>query len=65
MNAESEMQNAEVVREFFNQWALYRKVVDANYLFHLEAMASLSEWLDGRVLRSFLAPLNPSRAIRW
>jgi len=54
MNAESEMQNAEVVREFFNQWALYRKVVDANYLFHREAMASLSAWLDGRVVRSFL-----------
>lgn len=54
MNAEIEVQNAEVVREFFDKWALYRKVAEANYLFHREAMASFSEWLDRRTVRSFL-----------
>ncbi len=34
------------VREFFDQWAFYRKIVDQNYLFHREAMEALGQWMD-------------------
>jgi len=40
--------DAEAVREFFNQWALYRKIVDQNYLFHREAGEALRLFLDKR-----------------
>jgi SAM-dependent methyltransferase len=51
---EPEKQDAAAVREFFDQWALYRKVVDHDYLFHGEAMKALSRWLAGRRMETFL-----------
>jgi len=39
--------DADAVKEFFDQWALYRKIVDWNYLFHREASEALSRFLDG------------------
>lgn len=42
------------MREFFDQWALYRKVVDHDYLFHSGAMQALSRWLAGRKVETFL-----------
>jgi len=41
-------QDVEAVREFFNQWAFYRRIVDLNYLSHAEAMPALRGWLAGR-----------------
>lgn len=40
--------DAEVVREFFDGWSLYRKIVDLNYLFHREAKEAFTRWLDRR-----------------
>lgn len=34
------------VREFFNQWDIYQKVVRCNYLHHVEAYAALAEALS-------------------
>jgi len=34
------------VREFFNGWALYRRIVDNDYLCHRSAKHALAEWLD-------------------
>lgn len=51
-----ESENSEAVREFFDQWALYRKVVAEDYLFHRETMAALGAWMDSRAraVKSFL-----------
>jgi SAM-dependent methyltransferase len=34
------------VREFFNGWALYRRIVDNNYLCHRSVREAFGEWLD-------------------
>jgi SAM-dependent methyltransferase len=39
--------NAEAVRDFFNGWSLYRRIVDHDYLCHRSAREALSAWLDG------------------
>lgn len=39
-------EDAEGVREFFNRWHLYKKVVSYNYLHHREAYAALAGALD-------------------
>ena len=33
------------VGEFFNAWAIYRKVLDNNYMYHREIYSSLGAWL--------------------
>ena len=40
-------QNADLVRQFFDQWGIYRKIVDKNYLFHREAYAAIEAVLTG------------------
>lgn len=40
-------QDAEQVRQFFDQWALYKKIVEYNYLHHREAYAAIARILDG------------------
>lgn len=45
---EAENRDADAVRAFFEQWSLYRRVVDKDYLFHGRAMPALARWLDGR-----------------
>ena len=35
------------VREFFNGWSLYRRIVDNDYLYHRSVRESLAAWLDG------------------
>lgn len=40
--------DAESVRNFFNQWQIYKKVVDANYMFHREAYAAIASKLPDR-----------------
>lgn len=39
--------NAEAVRDFFNGWNLYRRIVDHDYLCHRSAKEALASWLDG------------------
>lgn len=39
--------DAGAVREFFNGWSLYRRIVDNDYLYHHSVRESLMEWLDG------------------
>lgn len=39
--------NAGAVRDFFNGWNLYRRIVEHDYLCHHSAKHALSEWLDG------------------
>ena len=34
------------VREFFNGWSLYRRIVDNDYLYHRSAREALTAWLD-------------------
>jgi SAM-dependent methyltransferase len=34
------------IREFFNGWALYRRIVDHDYLCHQSTKQALGEWLD-------------------
>ena len=34
------------VREFFNGWSLYRRIVDNDYLYHRSAREALAAWLD-------------------
>lgn len=47
MNTSAEhRQDPEEVRIFFNYWASYRKVVDADYMWHAEAYAALASALD-------------------
>ncbi|NPV61182.1 MAG: hypothetical protein HPY61_00860 [Methanotrichaceae archaeon] len=41
-----EMGTIDDVRDFFDRWALYRKIVDGNYLFHHEVYARLREFVD-------------------
>ena len=43
----SSPRDAESVKEFFNGWSLYRRIVDNDYLYHRSVKASLGEWLDG------------------
>ena len=38
--------NAADVREFFNGWSLYRRIVDNDYLYHRSAREALAAWLD-------------------
>ena len=38
--------DADAVKEFFNGWSLYRRIVDNDYLYHRSVKASLGEWLD-------------------
>jgi SAM-dependent methyltransferase len=42
----SPLRNAEAVKEFFNGWSLYRRIVDNDYLCHRSVMDSLAAWLD-------------------
>jgi SAM-dependent methyltransferase len=35
------------VKEFFNGWSLYRRVVDNDYLYHRSVREILARWLDG------------------
>jgi SAM-dependent methyltransferase len=37
------------VREFFNGWSLYRRIVDNDYLYHRSAREALTAWLDAWV----------------
>ncbi len=37
------------VREFFNGWSLYRRIVDNDYLYHRSAKEALTLWLDAWV----------------
>lgn len=39
--------NAEAVRDFFNGWNLYRRIVDHDYLSHRSAREAFAAWLDG------------------
>jgi ubiquinone/menaquinone biosynthesis C-methylase UbiE len=41
--------DAESVREFFNGWSLYRRIVDNDYLYHRSAREVLATWLDAWV----------------
>ena len=34
------------VREFFNGWSLYRRIVDNDYLYHRSTREALTAWLD-------------------
>jgi SAM-dependent methyltransferase len=38
--------DAAAVREFFNGWALYRRIVDHDYLCHRSANSAMASWLD-------------------
>ena len=38
----------DAVREFFDGWNLYRRIVDHDYLHHRSVSGSLARWLDGR-----------------
>jgi len=38
--------NPEAVRDFFNGWSLYRRIVDNDYLYHRSVKTSLGEWLN-------------------
>lgn len=39
--------DASAVREFFDGWSLYKRIVDQDYLCHRSIKRALSEWLDG------------------
>ena len=39
--------DTESVREFFNGWSLYRRIVDNDYLYHRSVKQVLETWLDG------------------
>ena len=41
--------DAESVREFFNGWSLYRRIVDNDYLYHQAVREALCVWLDAWV----------------
>ncbi len=45
-NPEDSHQDADRVRKFFDEWEVYRKIVDLNYLHHNEAYASISRALE-------------------
>jgi SAM-dependent methyltransferase len=38
--------DAEAVRDFFNGWTLYRRIVDNDYLYHRSVGDVFSRWLD-------------------
>ncbi len=38
--------DAVTVREFFNGWSLYRRIVDNDYLYHRSVREVFSRWLD-------------------
>ncbi len=38
--------DAEAVREFFNHWSLYRRIVDLDYLYHRSVQETMGRWLD-------------------
>ena len=38
--------DASSVRDFFNGWSLYRRIVDNDYLYHRSVREALSRWLD-------------------
>jgi len=38
--------DASLVRDFFNGWSLYRRIVDNDYLYHRSVREALSRWLD-------------------
>jgi SAM-dependent methyltransferase len=40
-------EDVENVRSFFDQWAIYRRVIERNYLFHREAYAEVDRVLGG------------------
>lgn len=44
-NPDDPHQDADRVRKFFDEWEVYRKIVDLNYLHHNEAYASISQAL--------------------
>lgn len=50
---ENPHQDADGVRQFFEQWSLYRKVVDHNYLHHREAYAAIE-----KALQEFPEPIS-------
>lgn len=39
-------QDIELTKSFFDQWSLYRKALESNYLWHREAYAAVSRVLD-------------------
>lgn len=41
-----ETRNAEAVREFFDQWSVYCRIVDNNYLYHSSVREIFAGWLD-------------------
>lgn len=41
--------DAAEVREFFNGWSLYRRIVDNDYLYHRLAREALDAWMDAWV----------------
>ena len=43
-----ETRGRDAVREFFDGWNLYRRIVDHDYLYHRSVSGSLARWLDGR-----------------
>jgi SAM-dependent methyltransferase len=42
-----------LVKSFFDQWQLYKKIVDNNYLHHLETYAILHDFLSSHFMASF------------
>jgi len=48
MSASSDAVPAEAVRQFFDQWNIYRKIVAANYLHHDEAYAAIRQALEAK-----------------
>ena len=38
--------DAAAVREFFNQWSLYCRIVDNDYLYHQSVRRAFADWLD-------------------
>jgi SAM-dependent methyltransferase len=47
MQPEETIHDAASVREFFDGWSLYRKIVDLDYLHHRGVRVAFSQWLDG------------------
>ena len=42
-----DLHDAAAVREFFDGWSLYKRIVDNDYLCHRSAKRALCEWFDG------------------
>ena len=48
-NKDSEVEvprDAVAVREFFNRWSLYCRIVDNDYLYHQSVLKAFADWLD-------------------